>query len=137
MPSISFIIGFVTFLIVKSALPTLAQFEGDHINTGPNHSVAFIQDTETGAQREAEALRLRFPVRCYQNDAPSKREGLLERPERERFSGGLYRALLGRRRSLGSKRHNATNALHDPHSGCGFPPEPAATQPHPPDLLKT
>jgi hypothetical protein len=55
MPSISFIIGFVTFLIVKSALPTLAQFEGDHINTGPNHSVAFIQDTETGAQREAEA----------------------------------------------------------------------------------
>jgi hypothetical protein len=66
MPAISFIIGFVTFLIVKSALPTLAQFEGDHINTDPNHSVAFIQDTEreTGAQREAEALRLRFPVRC-------------------------------------------------------------------------
>ncbi len=71
MPSISFIIGFVTFLIVKSALPTLARFEGDHINTDPNHSVAFIQDTETGAQREAEALRLRFPVqvlpkRCTQ-----------------------------------------------------------------------
>jgi hypothetical protein len=47
-----FIIDFVTFLLVESALPTLAQFEGDHINTGPNDSVASIQDTETGAQRE-------------------------------------------------------------------------------------
>ena len=48
-----FIIDSVTFLLVESTLPTLAQFEGDHINTGPNHSVASIQHTETGAQREA------------------------------------------------------------------------------------
>jgi alpha-L-fucosidase len=48
-----FTIAFATFLLVTSPFATRAQIEGEHINTGTNHSVASIQDTETAAQRDS------------------------------------------------------------------------------------
>ena len=48
-----FTIAFATFLLVSSPFAARAQLEGEHINTGTNHPVASIQDTETAAQRDA------------------------------------------------------------------------------------
>lgn len=48
-----FTTAFATFSLVASHLVLHAQIEGEHINTGINHPVASIQDTETAAQRDA------------------------------------------------------------------------------------
>lgn len=46
-------IAFAAFLLVTSHFATRALIEGEHINTGTNHPVASIQDTEAAAQRDA------------------------------------------------------------------------------------